>query len=301
MLFKKTGGNEPPYTLGGRPAKLREDRRLRKAAIWLAGLVVTAAGVIITSAIQNATEQVVDVPAIKDAVRPGSDIRVRTAIVFTDHSRLRVMPGEFVLDPKAAAGLSQPGSAASPVYGSIVRQGIDYRMMKLRLLLEGRRAEEVRIIDIVPEVIERKDPTQGTFFDVPPQGVDDDINLDLDLDSPNLVLLTAGSNPGPPFFESKTISLKDREQVVLQIHVVAQMYYYSYRFKIIYFIGGEKREQIVSNGNMPFEITGPRCTPDRKALSYKTVYALQDDFSVKLAPHPEQYVGEEWDPCDLHG
>ena len=172
--------------------------------------------------------------------------------------------------------------------------------MKLRLVLEGRRAEEVRIIDIMPEVIERKEPTQGTFFDVAPQGIDDDINLDLDLDSPNLVLLTEDPKP-EPFFESKTISLKDREQVVLQIHVVAQMYYYSYRFKIIYFIGGEKREQIVSNGNMPFEITGPRCTPDRKALSYRAVYALQDDFSVKPAPHPEKYVGEEWDACDLHG
>jgi hypothetical protein len=300
MLFKKRRENEAPYTLGGRPAKRREDRRLpiRKAALWLAGLLVTAAGVIITSAIQNAPEQVVDVPAIKDAVRPGDDIRVRTAIMFTDHSRLRLMPGDFVLDHKTAAALSQPGSAAAPVYGSIVQQGIDYGEMKLKLVLEGRRAEEVRIIDILPELVERKEPAQGTFFDVPPQGVDDDFKLYLDLDSPNLSLLTADPEPGRPFFESKTISLKDREQVVLQIHVVAGTHYYSYRFKIIYFIGTEKREQIVGNGDAPFEITGPRCTPDRKAVSYKAVYALQEDFSVKPTSHPERYESKNWDPCE---
>jgi len=230
--------------------------------VLLAGL-----SALVVAIVQGVPGQIVDVPAAKDALRPGDDIRFTSSEVFTANSRMRVITDDpSPVDAKLAAILAQPGGAVSDSAQKSLFRGLNFTSMKFKIVLEGRRAEEITIESLTPHTITEADPPQGVLMDIPAQGEEDDISAFLDLDvRPHTLrdaVMPKGTDPGAftvpepggPFLASKTISLKDREQVVLNISIESIVHYYKFDFDATYIKGGKEYHKIIDNNGKGFEI-----------------------------------------------
>jgi hypothetical protein len=193
--------------------------------------------------------------------------------------------------------LTKPGAAAAET----TQQALDaagavrVRHVTLRMTLEGRRTEQIRIVDIAPEIISREQPLSGTFFYRPPQGGDPIIKMLLDLDQnppvPREVSWSGNAEHiGKPYFENSTISLTEAEQQVALVRVRSLQSYVKFRLKITYQVDGETRSTVVDDAGRPFEVTGPNLATDVDKLSYENVFSLNgSDFTMCRAAHPEVF------------
>jgi hypothetical protein len=158
--------------------------------------------------------------------------------------------------------------------------GVDVRKLSLRVVLEGRRNQEIRILDIRPVGVRRTAPANGTLFYLPPQGSTPTMKMIVDFDDPLPVLRTAVIGQGDelvgtdPFFEEKTIRLRDRERDVILLRATAERYSVAFKLEVDYLIGATRKRLVIDDGGRPFRVTGMNCGAEPGIASYASAYQL---------------------------
>ncbi len=134
----------------------------------------------------------------------------------------------------------------------------------LTILLQGKRDETIRIIDVRPHILSVGPVFDGTCVTLPTQGQADVFPVHADLDH-----LSPGT-PGEPrsTYLEKSIDLKKEERATVEFGVVARKHSYTWEVEIVYDYGDEPHFQhmyVKNTGGVPFRVTGP-------AKTYGVVY-----------------------------
>jgi len=167
----------------------------------------------------------------------------------------------------AAALVNSP----SPTWLSIFHNvgAINQRRTVLRLVFTGESPQGVRILNITPIILKRADPWHGDLFAFGAQGEPPTVRVGLDLDSAFPTVMDSAT--GQPYFEEKTITLKQGEQEVVIMQVTATRGFVAYALRVDYLVGTQQREIIIEDHGQPFELSAVNCV--RKDVeSYDRVY-----------------------------
>jgi hypothetical protein len=210
---------------------------------------------------------------------PGPPVRIIS--VTLERSDLQggwVFPQRVDLSPVELTALNEI-QRYSPQYNSWFRRqgGVDPSLSVVKIVVEGNRDDMVRIMGI-RAVKHCQSPLTGTIFSDPPAGADDSIMIGFDLDSPNTDarVATPQSIGQRAYFASKTISLKAKEQQVLQVVAATLKHYCEYRLEMTVLDGDRVVTEVIGNGEQPFQVTSLiRGGADRHIVysAYKAVYA----------------------------
>jgi hypothetical protein len=277
-------------------------RRLtRRLILWVGGLLVAALTSMIVGVLTGIPGQVFDVESVKDSVRPGPDFRSSVEIVnLADQGFSVAFPGAYRPSPGEARLASRLDGNTAPQLDARLRAhgAVDLRKLSLRIALEGRSNEELRILDIRPVDVVRTAPVAGTLFYIPPQEGAATLRMIVNLDDPLPVVRTAVIGSGDelvgtrPFFEENTIRLRDRERDVILLRATAERYSVRFKLEVEYLIGAKRKHAVIDDDGRPFRVTGMNCTAEPGIASYANAYELGNDPQGLLrlveAPDPSR-------------
>jgi hypothetical protein len=170
--------------------------------------------------------------------------------------------------------------------------GVNLEKLTIRLVLEGRRNEEIRILDIQPVIVSRTAPLDGTLFFLPPQGAAPTLQMATNLDVPIPVIDNVGSNGKPthkPYFDAYSISLHDGEEQTLTIRATTEHFNVAFKLRVSYVIGNHEETKVIANNGQPFRVSAPHCNTRPGIASYQHVVALQGNFSALPVQNPHAF------------
>jgi hypothetical protein len=136
------------------------------------------------------------------------------------------------------------------------RGAVDPNLSIVKIVAEGNRDNAVRILGM--RALKRcRSPLTGTLFLEGSEAGDDSIMIgfDLDSDDANARVATPISIGRGSYFASKTISLKDGEQQVLQVLASTRRYYCEYRLQMSVLDEGKTVTEVIGDGNEPFRVS----------------------------------------------
>lgn len=203
------------------------------------------------------------------ATASGSGLDVQTSTFFlVGVDTAFVTKNTFEPNGQIAAALV---NAESPVYLSIFRNAgaINEQSTALRLVFSGESTQGVRILDITPVILKRAPPWHGDLFGFYPQGTEPTVQTSLDLD--DTFPAVTDSATGRPYFEEKTIILRQGEQEVVIMRVTASRGYVAYELKVEYLVGTQERSVTLTDRGRPFELSAVNC-PLKNVMSYGHVF-----------------------------
>ncbi|WP_440107710.1 hypothetical protein [Streptosporangium sp. H16] len=259
----------------------------------LKGAAITVVGGVLLAGAGWTARQVLDVSAVGDELREGvrEGIRATVEIVYLDdEGRSKAMPSAFQPDADLTASMANPGSAANPALDNRLHSmgAVHVGALSLRLTLEGRLNQEIRVLDIRPVFVgQRSAPLDGTLFYAPPQEADPVMNMIFDMDalSPLAHEVNDDGSVGKPFFEKNTISLPDTEQDTVIIRTFTKKHTLTFFMRMKYKVGGETRQMDIYDQGKPFRLTAMNCDRKQKAR-YRQAFALNPDFSLRAVSDP---------------
>lgn len=281
-------------------------RSIGRPLRWVLGLILAAIATLITSVLTGIPSQLFNVPAIQDKFRSGEDFSVAADIAYLDDEGRSMATRATKVDEQLQRLLAQPGAAATPEFLRLARAagGVNVEKLTIRVVLEGRRNQQIRILGIHPVVLEQTPPLSGILFDAPPQGSDPTMQMMIDLDHRNPVVREVLREPGSgepkagrPFFANTTISLNDREQQVLFIRATATQHYIAFNLQLDYRLGDESKTMQITDHDQPFRITGLHTGPEPDTLSYEQAFTLQGDFSLCPVTDPQRILTTSVPTC----
>jgi hypothetical protein len=250
---------------------------------------------ILTATLTFIPQQLVDNQALGDAVRNGDDLRVTVDVVNDDGDYTIATPETWSLPPDNPLNQHVSSDAALQLMSTIrTHGGFDVGRLRVRLLLEGRRNQQIRVTDIV--VTNSKDiaTVSGTLVNLHEEGGDGSIEVLFDLNDPLPGARIPEPNPngpglvaGNPYFSQNTISLNDREQVVVVPEVrPAANHASEFELSVRYTIGGERRSMTIDNNGQPFRVTPLSCRAGAIDPVYDRIYGLHtgDIWTVASLP-----------------
>jgi hypothetical protein len=289
-------------------APTTERRLTRRLILWVGGLLVTALTTVVAGVLTGIPGQIFDVEAVKDTVRPGPDFRHSVDVVYLDDEAYSVaLRGAYRPTAGEAQLMRHLDNITAPQLAEQLRAhgGVDVRDLTLRIVLEGRSNQEVRILDIRPVVTERRAPVAGTLFSVTPQAGAPTMKTIIDLDDPLPVLRTLvlkdGWLPvgGRPYFEDNTIRLKDRERDVLLVRAAANRYSVAFKLEVDYLVGAKRKTTVIDDAGRPFRVTGVHCGSKPGIASYTSAYELAEQGPLRLEPltHPTRVPVQQTGIC----
>lgn len=243
----------------------------RKGAIFAIGTLVTA---IITWAwatyhgeITNAflPHKVLDVAVAKlpNQGIPASSIIITSTTPSIDsppqHSRSStalesapVIPSEYAFPEKlttsqvaqlnsiqAGRPIGQTAPDGESIHWMRSHGGADVNATYIRVILQGID-QPVRVLAIRAKVVQRSAVPAGTLLYVPPQGGEEDIHANLNLDQPN---------PMSTYFDSNTISILPDESVAVDVTAATHKYDVTWDLAIDYIAEGTQQTEIVRDQN----------------------------------------------------
>lgn len=223
---------------------------LRRPIVWLGGIVVAALGIAITNALVPAfssfigsfTEQgppidVIDATPFKSDEAGGSMVFASGAVFTGDD-------------------LAELNTADDRFAWFIERGGVPLETAFVRLVLEGNRADAVRIVDADVES-NCSAPLDGTIFLDPPAGGDQSIRLDFDLDAQDSApTYRAEDGSTAQYFPAQTISLANEEQVTLVVTASTREQHCTFAVVLSVLEGDRTTEvRIPEAGARPFAVT----------------------------------------------
>jgi hypothetical protein len=263
-------------------------RFVRRPVSWLIAGTVAASTAVLVSALASIPAQVFDTDILGDSIRRGPDLRVTSEIVNDDQEYNIVTPGQYELassepllrqvDEDSARALMQRIRAVG---------GVDFMRLRLRLLLGGRRNQEIQIVDIGMTDTRRLPPVHGTLIYLREQNghIDQQIIFNLNEKFP-----VARDPRGPSgelgdlYFKHNSISLKDREQIILLVQFDAkQGESAEFKLKVSYIIGDETRSLIIDNNGISFKVSEVNCRSDIPSYDYDHAYIMDATPSGSLA------------------
>ncbi|GAB3806725.1 hypothetical protein [Micromonospora zhanjiangensis] len=263
--------------------------------------------------------EVVDGPAAKDAIREvarstedlrytvahendGWVIALPTGVELT--ARQKSFLGKWSLDYTDPDGYSLDRLAAELRAAG----GAEIPKQTLRLTVEGRRNQPIRVDSIKPVNVRREKPYDGTLLFVPPQESGNTVEMMFDFDEADPRARVAARRddsgeykPGELFFQKKTLTIKDAVQDTLVVRSVASRWAVSFEIRIDYHLGNEARHVVITDEGHPFSLSPMSCA-DRTRLAadgtpisqghanYRQIWAMRGDFKgIEEVPDPNRY------------
>jgi hypothetical protein len=183
----------------------------------------------------------------------------------------------------AAILVGDPGiSAVSILYNT---GAINLAQMDLQLVLTGEIRQGIRILDITPIILKRTAPWHGDLFAFGDQGIAQNIQTSLDLDSAFPAVMDDAT--GRPYFEENTLTLKQGEQEVVIMKVVETRGFVAFKLRVDYLVGSQQRYVVINNHGQPFELSAANCI--RKNFeSYGLVFSGELE-NLSAARQPSQF------------
>lgn len=254
------------------------------AAIALFGIAVTVVAGLLTGGLS----QLIDPKGQLDAVRGEAAVRVTVDRAFQS-----VHAAHNILDLNTET-LDQEVFVRSG--------GVPAHKLSLRLGLEGRRQQAVRIVNIRPEVTKRSDRYLGTLFTYYEEGGSDAEQMAVDLDDRNPQADAVSPDTGEvvgPYFAERTITLAEGEVVAATINFTTQDAYIEFDI-VIEVVYGDQREEIrINDSGRPFTLTA--CGPTMKDYGAVYVAGVLPTFRIG-APDWIPPEDGEWiltrEPCE---
>ncbi|MFI0149548.1 hypothetical protein [Streptomyces lydicus] len=230
-------------------------RHLKKPAAWLAGIVLAVAAVTFQDVLGGTVKAILPLDRLPDRLSPQDAIDVVEVKDVKD-------TGRYVVRGGAGKG-----------FGETLRSGdawrhkadvVDAGESEWMVTLQGRAAQQVRITDIVPQLVGGKcaPPLRGDLVLAPGQGVTDVIPLEVAIDGPmpRLTAYTKGAKKGESFFTgpgAKQITLNQNESEAFLIRATSGRGHCLWRYRVEYQVGGSPASMTLSReGGKPFELTG---------------------------------------------
>ncbi|KPC80313.1 hypothetical protein [Streptomyces sp. NRRL S-4] len=249
--------------VGPRPARPEEApaeetpgrmRYLRSPATWLVGILLAVVTVTFQDVLAASVKTILPLDRVPDRLSPQDAIDVVEVRDVKEHGYYAVRDDP---DGKILTQLTQSAWRQDP---SFVDVGDAYWM----ITLQGRAAQQVRITDIVPELVGSpcKANLGGNLVQALSQGVMDVIPLQVAVDSPQPRLKASGKDgkAAEPFFTgpgAKHITLNQNETEAFIVHATSEKGYCRWRYRVRYEVGGSTAEMTIgAPGGEPFELTG---------------------------------------------
>ncbi|MFD4024884.1 hypothetical protein ACFWRV_15410 [Streptomyces sp. NPDC058576] len=242
-------------------------RYLRSPTAWLLGIVLAVVTVTFQDVLAASVKTVLPLDRVPDRLSPQNAIDVVDVKDVKD-------TGFYVLRDRVGPGFLDELSAGTP-WGQN-HDVVDAGESDWMITVQGRAAQQVRITDIVPELVGGScaAPLGGSLVSLPSQGVMDVIPLEVAVDEPRPRLKTAGkgAEEAQPFFTgpgAKHITLNQNETEAFIVHATSRTGHCRWRYRVHYEVGGGTAEMTISGpGGKPFELTGQ--LPDTS--DYRSVY-----------------------------
>ncbi|MGW6498496.1 hypothetical protein [Nonomuraea angiospora] len=135
------------------------------------------------------------------------------------------------------------------------------RKMNVVVVLQGRRSEPIRIIDVRPRILHSGPVPTGTCLTIPSQGdgAEYEVKVDLDRQTPE---------GGGSRFLPKSIDLADGERATIDFTAKAELRWYEWDIEVVYVYKADEQPASAFFGEadgQPFRVTG-------EAKGYATVY-----------------------------
>jgi hypothetical protein len=242
-------------------------RFLRSPMTWLAGVLVAVVTVTFQDVLTSAVTSVLPLDGLPDKLSPHAAVEVVEV-------RNVKNTGEFLVRGPVPAHFTTTLSSGDAWYHrpNVVDVGESEWMITLR----GRAEQQVRITDVVPQIVGGSchAPLGGSLVYAPGQGAVDVIPLDVTIDAPRprLTHWTKDGTGEKPYFTgptAKQITLDKDESEAFLVHAVARSGYCRWRYRVHYQLGGEKAEMTLARaGGKPFALTA--VLPDQS--DYSSVY-----------------------------
>ncbi|WP_445394841.1 hypothetical protein ACSMX9_16325 [Streptomyces sp. LE64] len=265
-------------------------RRTFRDHTWLTGALGVALGAFLTIVGTKLPGDFVNVPALRDELRSGPDVSSAVMPVYLDdEGRTKATRTEYRPNRRMLDALGRPGMAASPEFENAMQEAeaVHVDKLTLRLVLTAHRNQQVNVIDITPEIVERSAPWSGTLFSVPSEAGSPTMNMIFDMDRPLPVARDAAFDDktnelvgGKPFFAQRTITLRDTKQQVVFVRATADRHYVAFRLKVTYMLGGQRKTTTVDDLGRPFRLTAFKGDQEQGTADYPRVFSLQGDFSL---------------------
>ncbi len=267
-------------------------RFIKRPAAWVIGGIVAAASVILVSILTSIPAQIVDIRALGDLLRIGDDIRVTTDIVNDDGNYTMAVPGRYDLsleDPLRRE--VDVESALSFVQRTRDAGGYDVDRLRVRVVLEGRRNQQIQITDLALSDVQTMEAVGGTLLTLHSEGDSDNQQIVYDLSDPlpRARELREDGSLGDFYFKNNTISLIDGEQVVVLAQFNAKPSTATeFTLRLRYSMGGGARSMVIDNDGLPFKVTSVSCRePDTYYSAYDHAYIMEATdrgYGLVLAP-----------------
>ncbi|MET8829007.1 hypothetical protein ABZX40_16040 [Streptomyces sp. NPDC004610] len=278
---------------GGGAAGARPDGlsgRISGLRIWFATVIAAALAAMLGNWIIATPGVLFDVPEVQDGLRPGPELSVSVEKVQLDDEGLsKVTREDHRPDARLAALMARPNAVTAPAFDEALRAvgGVNLETLTIRTVFTSRRSQQINIVDIQPEILERTAPWSGSLFSAPSQAGAPTMNLMLDMDRPRPQARdavfdnsTGKMEPGKPFFAQRTITLRDGKQQVVLVRARTLRHYVSFRLRVTYLLGDDRRTVTVDDKGRPFELTAFSGDADYLKPEYRRIFTLQGDFSL---------------------
>lgn len=229
---------------------------LRSPATWLAGILLAVATVTFQDVLTGTVKATLPIDGLPDRLSPQDAVtvvEVRNVKEYGDY----LVRGDK--DGRLTEALDSGASWRDET------DAVDVGRAEWMVTLQGHATQQVRITDIVPELVGGKcsSPPTGSLVHSPSQGSTEVIPLEVTIDAPvpELKVYKDGeSKDGNPYFtgaDAKHITLKQDESEAFYIAAKSQRGHCRWKYRIHYQVGGSKAEQVLSRpGGKPFELTG---------------------------------------------
>jgi hypothetical protein len=159
--------------------------RRQRLVRWVVGLLVTALGATLVGVLTDVPAQLIDLDWAKDRLRAGPDLRARVDVMHLDDQGYSMaFANQFTPTPSERPLMRSPSYENRDRLSLDLRRrgGFDVERLTLRVVLEGRSNQEIRVVDIRPKDVRRTPPVAGTLFFMPPQAGAASIELLLNFD-----------------------------------------------------------------------------------------------------------------------
>jgi hypothetical protein len=281
--------------------------------VWIAGVAATVVGSLVLAVLTWVGPQIIDGAAVKDWLREAAraDGDLRYTVEYVDGGFDLVLPQGATLTNGQKSTLkdwSTPANLMSGLQGLVeelrAAGAADPNVLTVRVTLEGRRNQPIKVDAIEPVNIRRQAPYSGIFLSIPPQGPGNTIKLMFNLDEVQPIARVAvpvkegdppkptekdDIRPGPPFFQNTTLTVNDGQEDAIVIQSVATRWATSFDIRIAYRVGDQAKSLIINNAGHPFAVTPLNCTdhstfadghPDAPGhVSYQQVWEIRNDFT----------------------
>lgn len=276
--------------------------------MWVGTVVVGVLAAMLNTGLLEVPGQLFDSSAAKDKLRRGPDFSVSTDVVrLDDEGRSAVTRGEFRPDAAERTMLARPNAVVPASFERLLRAkgAVNLEKVSVRVTLTGHRNQQIDIQDIRPLITARTTPLSGSLICVPAQGGAPTMNMQYDMDHPFPIARDvkfdesedegadgqSQAGLGPPFFSQRTITLHDHEQQVLLIRAVTEQHYVAFRLEVDYLLGTARKKTVIDDHGKPFEVSALNLKPRGGAPAYRSVYSMQEDFSVRRVSLPSPTGG----------